>query len=51
LSGYDVPVDASDYGADGVVLTAGWPQGGAQPPLEELHARLKGALEVLDSRD
>ncbi|WP_176502974.1 YigZ family protein [Cobetia sp. 5-11-6-3] len=50
LNGYDVPVDASDYAADGVVLTAGWPQGGAQPPLEELHARLKGALEVLEDQ-
>lgn len=48
LSSYGVPIDGGDYTADGVILTAGWPLGGTPPPLEELRARLKGALQVLD---
>ncbi|WP_158772634.1 IMPACT family protein [Cobetia sp. L2A1] len=48
LTGYEVPVEGSDYVADGVILTAGWPTSDTPPPLEELRARLKGALEVID---
>lgn len=50
LTGYEVPVEGSDYVADGVILTAGWPTSDTPPPLEELRARLKGALEVLEDR-
>ncbi|WP_136247387.1 IMPACT family protein [Halomonas borealis] len=43
----DIPVDAADYGPDGVVLTLGWPRD-AERDLSALTSRLKGRLETLD---
>ena len=47
LSGQDIPIEHADYGADGVTLTVGWPEG---EPVElgELESRLKGRLTVID---
>ncbi len=43
----DIPVEAADYAADGVVLTLGWPRD-TERDLSALTARLKGRLEPLD---
>ena len=43
----DIPVDAADYTADGVVLTLGWPRD-TERDLSALTSRLKGRLETLD---
>ncbi|MFC3284419.1 IMPACT family protein [Litchfieldella rifensis] len=47
LASQDVPVEHADYGADGVILTVGWPQHAAKD-FEPLEARLKGRLKTLD---
>ncbi|MBB3190763.1 IMPACT family protein [Halomonas cerina] len=47
LSEHQVPVEAVDYGADGVVLTVGWPRD-AEVDLAPLEARLRGRLALLD---
>ncbi|EPC02818.1 hypothetical protein L861_23680 [Litchfieldella anticariensis FP35 = DSM 16096] len=47
LESQDVPIEHVDYGADGVILTVGWPQN-TPKNLEPLEARLKGRLEALD---
>ncbi|MDR5867322.1 IMPACT family protein [Halomonas koreensis] len=43
----DIPVEAADYAADGVVLTLGWPRD-AERDLSPLSVRLKGRLTPLD---
>ncbi|GKW50596.1 IMPACT family protein [Halomonas sp. NCCP-2165] len=47
LEGRDVPIEAVDYGAAGVILTVGWPQGEAVD-ITPLSARLKGEVRLLD---
>ncbi|WP_192035388.1 YigZ family protein [Halomonas sp. YLGW01] len=46
LAGEDIPVEQADYGADGVILTVGWPSG-READLGALDSRLKGRLEHL----
>ncbi|MCG6658408.1 IMPACT family protein [Halomonas campisalis] len=46
LDGQAVPVEAAEYGADGVVLTAGWPRD-IPVDLGPLEARLRGRVERL----
>ena len=43
----DIPVQAVDYGAEGVTLTLGWPSE-RSTDLSELSTRLKGRIEALD---
>ncbi|XKE44948.1 YigZ family protein [Halomonas organivorans] len=43
----DIPVEAADYGAEGVVLTLGWPRD-QERDLSPLSVRLKGRLTPLD---
>jgi len=46
LNEQDIPVEQADYGADGVVLTVGWPSD-RDADLSALDSRLKGQLEHL----
>ncbi|MFO7646713.1 MULTISPECIES: IMPACT family protein [Halomonas] len=47
LGGREIPVEAADYGADGVVLTVGWPSD--QPvDLAALESRLRGRLALVE---
>jgi len=48
LAQRDVPVDAADYRAEGVVLTVGWPRDTALD-LAPLEARLRGRVTLLDA--
>jgi hypothetical protein len=41
-------VEAADYGADGVVLTVGWPRD-TPVDLSELESRLRGRLALLNA--
>ncbi|MFY0989455.1 IMPACT family protein [Halomonas sp. C05BenzN] len=49
LADRDIPVEQADYGADGVVLTVGWPRD-TELDLASLEARLRGRVR-LASRD
>ncbi len=46
LAGHDIPVTDADYGADGVVLTVGWPRD-AEVDLATLSSRLRGQLTLI----
>ncbi|PWV79797.1 YigZ family protein [Halomonas sp. A11-A] len=47
LASREIPVEAADYGADGVVLTVGWPSD--QPvDLAALQSRLRGRLALVE---
>jgi len=48
LGEHDVPVEAADYGVEGVTLTAGWPSD-MPVDLGELESRLRGRLTLLES--
>ncbi|AXY42031.1 YigZ family protein [Halomonas sp. JS92-SW72] len=47
LASREIPVEAADYAADGVVLTVGWPSD-TPIDLSELESRLRGRLALLE---
>jgi uncharacterized YigZ family protein len=48
LTGRGIPVEAVEYGTDGVVLTVGWPSD-LSVDLTDLEARLRGRISLLDA--
>ncbi|MDI5935886.1 IMPACT family protein [Halomonas kalidii] len=47
LAGHAIPVTDADYGADGVLLTVGWPRD-TDVDLASLEARLRGRVRYLE---
>lgn len=48
LSGSEIPIEAAEYGADGVVLTVGWPSD-LSIDLTGLESRLRGRISLLEA--
>ncbi|MBH8579690.1 IMPACT family protein [Bisbaumannia pacifica] len=48
LEGREMPIEAVDYGAEGVILTVGWPSN-IEVDLAPLEARLSGRLTLIDA--
>ncbi len=48
LTGQEIPIEAAEYGADGVVLTVGWPSD-LSVDLTALESRLRGRIDLLEA--
>lgn len=48
FTGQEIPIEAAEYGADGVVLTVGWPSD-LSVDLTALESRLRGRIALLEA--